>query len=122
MLIFGKFLVLMNTQFQSYNFYLFFINSKSFFIDFLFCLVPLVLVCTVLSSWKFFSQVTLMVLILWLHKFVNSYSQELKFPLTHFMPTNFGLGKDEYGLLSFDSVEEEVLRYLFENIKKSLLI
>lgn len=80
-------------------------------LDFLFCLVPLVLVCTVLSGWKLFTQLALMVLILWSHKFANAYIEEFKFPLAHFMPTSLGLGKSEDALLSFDSVEEEVVRY-----------
>lgn len=81
---------------------------KSFLIDYLFCLIPLVLVCTVFSEWKIWCQMLLMTAILLLHKKTVSVLRKLQFPLAYFNATSIGVVQEE--MVSFDSIEEEILR------------
>ena len=77
-------------------------------IDFIFCLVPLVLVCTVFSDFTIPCQMLLMTAILFLHKKTVSVLSDLKFPLACLNATNIVV---EQADPTFDSVVEEILRY-----------
>ncbi len=76
-------------------------------IDFIFCLIPLILVCTVLSAFTITCQMLLMTVILLLHKKTVSVLNDLKFPLVCFNTTNIVIEQSD---LTFSSVVEEILR------------
>ena len=80
---------------------------KSYIIDFVTCIVPLVLVCTILSNQKVMCQFILMAAVVVLYKLTISVKDRLVFPINHFKGSTLLDIGDE---LSFDSIEELILR------------
>lgn len=86
------------------------IFSRSFLIDFITTLVPLVLVCTVFSKWKVQSQAVLMGCTLVLYNRMTAINQKLTFPIVHFLGTSYSVRKNE--VFNASTIEETILKYI----------